>query len=223
VETLIDLPVIIDHLDQYPLITVKVSDYLLFKECFKIIMQKDHLTEKGLLKIVGLKSSLNWGISDKLFKAFPNAVPVNKPDYIFKGITEPFWVAGFTSGDGSFHLKIKILASPLELGEMKKGCRIALVYSINLNIRDKEVIKGLATFFNFDVTKVSKTLTVSKTEVKYKHIYISEDKVCIQITKISDIVNTIIPFFQKYPIVGIKSLDFADFKQVADMVKKKSI
>jgi len=177
-------------------------------------MQKDHLTEKGLLKIVSLKSSLNWGISDKLFKAFPNAVLVNKQDYTFKGIPDPFWVADFTSGDGSFHLKIKTL-------EMQRGCRIALVYSINLNIRDKEVIKGLATFFNFDVTKVSKTLTVSKTEVKYKHIYISKDKVCIQITKISDIVNTIIPFFEKYLIVGIKSLDFADFKQVADMVKSK--
>ena len=37
----------------------------------------------------------------------------------------------------------------------------------------------------------------------------------------SDIINTIILFFDKYPIVGIKSLDFADFKKVCDIVKNK--
>jgi hypothetical protein len=90
VETFTDLQLIVDHFDKYPLITAKVSDYLIFKECLKIINLREHLTEKGLLKIVGLKSSLNWGISDKLFKAFPNAIPINRPEYKFKGITEPF-------------------------------------------------------------------------------------------------------------------------------------
>jgi hypothetical protein len=98
---------------------------------------------------------------------------------------------------------------------------------MHLNIREKEVIKGLASFFNLYVTRVNLNLseisTVSETEnlVKYKNIYISENKVKLMIMKISDIVNTIIPFFEKYPIVGIKSLDFADFKKVAEMVKSK--
>jgi len=34
-----------------------------------LIKNGEHLTEEGLLKIVTLKSSLNWGISDKLTKA----------------------------------------------------------------------------------------------------------------------------------------------------------
>jgi len=59
VETFPELQLIVDHFDKYPLITDKVSDYLIFKECFKIIKLREHLTEKGLLKIVGLKSSLN--------------------------------------------------------------------------------------------------------------------------------------------------------------------
>ena len=29
------------------------------------------------------------------------------------------------------------------------------------------------------------------------------------------------PFFNDYPIQGIKSLDFADFKKVADLIKNK--
>jgi hypothetical protein len=41
------------------LISAKVSDYILFKQCFEMIKQGLHLTEEGLLKIVGIKSSLN--------------------------------------------------------------------------------------------------------------------------------------------------------------------
>ena len=45
--------------------------------------------------------------------------------------------------------------------------------------------------------------------------------VSIQISNISEIINKIIPFFDKYPIQGIKSLDYADFKTVVDMIKTK--
>jgi hypothetical protein len=31
----------------------------------------------------------------------------------------------------------------------------------------------------------------------------------------------IIPFFDKYPILGIKSLDFQDFKQVSGLIQSK--
>ena len=37
----------------------------------------------------------------------------------------------------------------------------------------------------------------------------------------SDILNIIIPFFDKYTIKGIKNLDYIDFKKVAEMVKFK--
>ena len=60
VESIKDLQIIVDHFDKYQLITAKVSDYLLFKQCFEIIKQGGHLTEEGILQLVGIKSSLNW-------------------------------------------------------------------------------------------------------------------------------------------------------------------
>jgi len=60
------MPVIINHFDRYPLITHKISDYLLFKQYFEIIKQGEHLTKRGLLEIIGLKSFLNLGLSDNL-------------------------------------------------------------------------------------------------------------------------------------------------------------
>ena len=42
-----------------------------------------------------------------------------------------------------------------------------------------------------------------------------------KVTKIYDIQNKIIPFLQKYPILGIKAIDFVDFCKVAELIKEK--
>ena len=73
-----EMQVLVYHFVKYPLITTKYSDFLLFKQAFEIIKTKGHLTEKGLLEIVRIKSILNLGLSDKLKTAFPNFVPVSR-------------------------------------------------------------------------------------------------------------------------------------------------
>jgi len=151
------------------------------------------------------------GLSDSLKKAFPNVAFVSRPEYKFNGIPDPFWVAGFTSGDGSFHLKIN--KSNINLGH-----RVSLRFSINLNIRDAEVLKGLVIYF--------KSLNTSRNEVKEQedqHVSKFNNTVSLAITKISDLMEIIIPFFEKYSIQGLKSLDFADFnnKKVAMMIGAK--
>lgn len=44
----------------------------------------------------------------------------------------------------------------------------------------------------------------------------------IHIQKFADIYNIIIPFFENYPIQGLKHLDFLDFKLVAKQIKDKN-
>ena len=41
------------------------------------------------------------------------------------------------------------------------------------------------------------------------------------VVKYADILNIIIPFFDKYPIIGVKQLDYDDFKSAASLLKKK--
>lgn len=53
--------VIISHFDKYPLITQKLGDYIIFKKVIGIMQRKEHLTLKGLEKIVALKANLNRG------------------------------------------------------------------------------------------------------------------------------------------------------------------
>ena len=56
-----------------------------------------------------------------------------------------------------------------------------------------------------------------------KYIYDSclRNTSLLQIKNYYDIQNKIIPFFNKYPILGIKSLDFNDFKLVANVIQSK--
>lgn len=213
VEPVKELQVIIDHFDQYPLLSAKIADYILFKEGFNIIKLQEHLTQEGLLRLVGIKASLNLGLPDSLKEAFPKVVSVNRPEYTFKGIADPHWVAGFTSGDGSFNIKITNHTTN------KLGSRVQLRFSIGLHIREKGLLQGLATFFNLGYSNESKDIKVQ--EISDKYIYVLKDSVELQIIKFSDITGIIIPFFEKYSIQGKKSLDFKDFKIVADICKNK--
>jgi hypothetical protein len=71
--------VVIEHFDKYPLITQKLADYNLFKQAYNIILNKEHLTFKGLNQLVSIKGSLNHGLSPLLKSAFPDSININRP------------------------------------------------------------------------------------------------------------------------------------------------
>jgi len=53
--------------------------------------------------------------------------------------------------------------------------------------------------------------------------YLSErgDIIDFHVTKIDDILNIIIPFFEKYPILGVKLDNYKDFCKIAKLIKNK--
>ena len=83
-------------------------------------------------------------------------------------------------------------------------------------VRDKEVLKALACYFYLLNSK-----NPENKDIKPYNISITKQSVSLHIRRFSDIISTIIPFFDKHPILGVKSLDFADFKKVAVMVNAK--
>ncbi|CBX89987.1 hypothetical protein LEMA_P124050.1 [Plenodomus lingam JN3] len=74
-----DLNKLITHLEEYPLLTQKASDFLLFKKAVKLVNDKAHLTVEGLKKIVNIKASMNLGLSDILKSEFAGYIPVDRP------------------------------------------------------------------------------------------------------------------------------------------------
>ena len=115
--------IIIPHFEKYPLITKKQSDFLLFKEIVKLMNKGEHLTKEGLIKIINLKASLNWGLSDKLINYFPEAIKVKRPLIKIPDSINYNWIAGFFSGESCFFINIY------------KDNQYKIGYSVKLQVR----------------------------------------------------------------------------------------
>jgi hypothetical protein len=85
---------------------------------------------------------------------------------------------------------------------------VFLRFSVHLHIRDLEVLDGISTYLK------------GKGSFN-KKIILSKNSANLQMTKYSDIVDIIIPFFDNNPILGMKSLDFEDFKKVSKIIETK--
>jgi hypothetical protein len=71
---------ILPHFDKYPLATLKLKDYLLFKEIVFLMEKGEHKTLPGLLKIFSLKANLNKGLPDIVKSEFTDIIPGDLPE-----------------------------------------------------------------------------------------------------------------------------------------------
>jgi len=62
VSSIKDSQVIVDHFNNFPLITQKWSDFQLFKAASELVKCKRHLTLEGLIDIVSIKATMNLGL-----------------------------------------------------------------------------------------------------------------------------------------------------------------
>nr|QCW06945.1 hypothetical protein [Drechslerella brochopaga] len=97
--------VVLTHFDSYPLQSAKQIDFFLWKKCVNLMLNKEHLTQKGLEQIISYKGAINYGESDALKRAFPKVSPVIRPLLQITDIPlNPFWVLGFVEAEGSFYV-----------------------------------------------------------------------------------------------------------------------
>jgi hypothetical protein len=165
------------------------------------MLNKEHSNLEGLQKIVNLRASLNWGLPDNLKEAFPYFNPVEKYNNLSEVMYTnllPEWVAGFATGESNFFITV-------QKSKNKSGLAVWLRFSIAQHSRDFLLLKSLVNFFGCG--KVT----------KYEKRAVCE----FIVTKIDHIVLHIIPFFEKYPIIGSKYFNFLDFKNAADIIKNK--
>lgn len=101
-----EIKIIIEHFTKYPLITKKRADFEIFKKAYEIIINKEHLKPEGLSLIVALKANLNLGLSQELIAAFGGVIPIDRPQVTNHIVSDPNWLAGFTSGEGCFQIRI---------------------------------------------------------------------------------------------------------------------
>lgn len=198
-----NLKVIINHFIKYPLISEKYADFILFKYCYDICVSGAHLTLNGFRKILSFKSSLNKGLSSTLIVAFPGIIPEPRPVNLPISKLDPNWIAGFISGDSSFSVAIENVSTGL-------GKRVRLIFGTCLHIRDYPLLLLIRNHF-IDSKNISSNIHCSK----------KNNTSILQIKDTKVIFNKVIPFFNKYPVEGIKALDFNDFQEVAKLMGDK--
>ena len=187
---------LIIHLEKYPLLTKKNADFILFKQAVEIVNNKAHITVQGLNEIVNIKASMNLGLSDILKSEFDQHIPVERPIiYNSNIIIDPNWISGFVSAEGNFDVRIPSTKSKL-------GYRVQLRFRISQHDRDFKLMEKIVEYFGSG--KIYK--------------YGGQSAVSLTIVDFADITNIIVPFFNKYPIVGIKLYDYLDWCKIHNLM-----
>ena len=193
-----DLKVILNHFDEFPLLTYKQSDYLLFKQVVELMGQGKHLILEGLNQIVSIKASLNSEqLSDKLKLSFPGLLPALKPEIKDRKIKNLHWLAGFTDAEGCFFIALKKSINS------KLGEAVWLRFILTQHVRDKDFLVSLIS-----------TLNCGRYIAKpgYGEFIVE---------KFSDVNEKIIPIFEEFKLQGWKRNEFNDFKKAAQIMKNK--
>ena len=189
--------IIIPHFLIYPLLTQKAADFYLFKQVTELMKNKAHLTTEGLQEIINIKSSMNLGLSDELKSNFINTVPVQRPTINTTNIPDSNWISGFVSGEGNFFVDI------FKSSSNKIGFQVKLRLSITQHSRDKELLELIVKYLAAGIVNIH-----------------SENAFVFKVSKLVDLIQKIIPLFEKYPILGVKQLDFLDFCEVAKLMNE---
>nr|YP_010044467.1 NADH dehydrogenase subunit 2 [Tolypocladium guangdongense]QPF24412.1 NADH dehydrogenase subunit 2 [Tolypocladium guangdongense] len=198
VRSLKEVAIIISHFNEYGLITQKKADFELFKLIINKLNNQEHLASEGLQEIISICASMNLGLSSSVKNSFPNIIPVVRPLIENMVVPHPEWMAGFVSGEGSFSIHT---ASQLE------DKSVSLSFRVSQHSKDEQLLKSFVDYFdcgNFNYHDKEKKAVI------------------FVVRKFGDINNKIIPFFNKYKIIGVKCKDFIDLSEVARIMESKN-
>lgn len=187
--------IIIPHFDLYTLQSCKRADYLLFRTAAFLLKSKVHFKSPGLQQVINLRASINRGITDILKQEFPLTVPVGRIVFSPDLPLNPFWIAGFTTGDGHFSYFFEKLSNGNEV--------VRLRFNLTQHIRDEVLIKCLMEQFNCG------SYHLNKESYNY-NVYGYRDNKAI-----------IAPFFLRYPVLGNKANQFNIWLQALDIMENK--
>jgi len=190
------LRVIIPHFLEYPLISKKGGDFLLWSKVVEMVSKKDHLTQPGQLKIISYYASINRGLSPKVSEFFPDIIPFDRPNQLLPSKLSPHWVSGFVAGDGGFQLGIQS-DNRYVLSERAK-----FQFYITQHVQEAELFRLFEGFFECG------TVYIRSNSSRCDFIVQDLDSVLIKV----------LPHFDLYPLQNIKQKDYLDFKEALSII-----
>ena len=192
---------VIPHFDSYPLVSQKKADYLLFREIIMLMSKKEHLSNSGLTKIISLKASLNLGLKGEVADLFANIEPAVRPEVKALRVEDlnPYWVSGFISAEGCFNVLL------YKNAKYKAGYTASLRFILTQKNRDSELISLIRDFFE------SGNIIWSD----------RDNAVELRIVEFQALKTILVPFLDKYSLIGAKTLEYNDFKLILKLMENK--
>lgn len=86
----------------------------------------------------------------------------------------------------------------------KVGARVNIIFVLIQHVRDESLLKSLVHFFGCGQAYSYENHTEYISQ-SFKYNY-----------------EKILPFFRKYPVIGVKLQDFEDWEKVAELIKMKA-
>ena len=163
--------------------------------------KKEHLSNSGLIQILSLKASLNLGLKGWVADLFSNIEPAIRPEVKVLSVEDlnPYWVSGFICAEGCFSVAL------YKSDEYKEGYRASIRFILTQNNRDSELMYKIRDFFKSGNIRC----------------LVRDNTVELRITEFLALKTTLLPFLDKYSLIGVKTLDYNDFKTVLELMDKK--
>lgn len=241
------LKILIDFFDKYPILGNKALDYAAFREVVILKERNQHNTKKGYKRCIELFINQNTGRNyynpsqrAKIIKKYEEIKDYNGPkltmderkelnkvknivkkvglgkdnippmelnytiekkNFVNEVKLDPNWISGQTSGEGCFFIGIS-----KKLNTNTAGCfQVKPQFKISQTRTNQHQLWAIQNYFGIGSVNKGGGSTMAS----------------YSLSGINDIYNIIIPFFDKYPILGYKAYDFEDFKEVLNLMKQK--
>jgi len=123
------------------------------------------------------------------------------------------WITGFVDGEGCFSVHFVKQPDRQESWRVRKGYKtgyqIAHEFAVVQGLKSVQNLKELKSFFK-----------VGGIHINRRHDNHKEDLFRYSVTRREDIINVIIPFFEKYKLRTAKRKDFEVFVRCMKLIKK---
>jgi LAGLIDADG endonuclease len=111
---------------------------------------------------------------------------------------DPWYVTGLTDGEGCFCISLAIRA------KLRTGLEVRPSFSLSLNEKDLGLLEDLQAFFGCGWIRESKSDRTFKYEAR----------------SIGDLINRILPHFERFPLRGDKARSCAGFFRVCQVIEQ---
>jgi hypothetical protein len=111
---------------------------------------------------------------------------------------DPWFVSGLTEGEGCLCISFALR------GKLRTGLEVRPSFSLSLNEKDLELLRDLQAFFRCGWIRESKADRTFKFEAR----------------SVGDLLDSVIPHFERHPLRGSKARSFAAFADVCRMIEQ---